>query len=109
MDGGACTRLAGDGRGGADVERARIRYGGGVVLSLAENTVERVTGEPHNITSSIHIQRYGLGTEGERQSIIAARSKREGDLAVRVAMVVEPGGGAGGGGLKEVVGGVELG
>ncbi|CAH9084458.1 unnamed protein product [Cuscuta epithymum] len=94
VDGGACRRLAGDRRGGAEVERARIPDGGGVVLSLAENTFKRVAGDPNNVTSGVHVQGDGLGTEGERQSVIASRSKREGNPAV--AVMVEPGGGAGG-------------
>lgn len=49
-----------------------------------------------------------MGAKGEGESVVAAGGEWERDLAL-VAVVVEPSGGAGGGGFEEVEGTVELG
>lgn len=85
-----------------------------IVFSFAENAFERRTGKPNKVAACIHVERDGLGrigANGERESIIAARRKRERDLAMAVPVAtapVETGGGASGGRLEEVLGTVEL-
>lgn len=85
----------------------RIRF------SFAEDAFERRTGKPNEVTACVHVERDGLGRiggQGERKSVIAARGKRERDLAMAVpaSAPVEAGSGASGGRFEEVVGTVEL-
>lgn len=80
MSYGACTRLARDGGGGGDVERGCVRDGGGIKLAFAEHAVEGVAGEPNDVASGVHVERDGLGAEGEGQAVVAAGVQRKGDL-----------------------------
>ena len=97
----------------------RREGGGRIGFAFAENAFERGAGEPDEVGAGVHVERDGLrrsGSEGERESVIAAGGEREGHLAVVVVVVVvvvaaKAGGGAAGSGFQEVVcggGGVVL-
>lgn len=85
MSGRTSRRLAGEERGFGDVERGKGARG---VLAFTEDAFKGRTREPNHITSSVHINREGLGFEGEGKRIIASGSERKRYLLVVVSVFV---------------------
>lgn len=102
--GGAGGGFASDGGCRREVKRAGIGDGRVGILTFAEYAFKRVAGEPDDIAAGVHVEGNGLGSNRERQGVVASGREWQRHLSV----VAETGGRAGGGGLDEEVGGVEL-
>lgn len=71
-------------------------------FTFAEDAFKRLAWEPNKVTAGVKVKRDGLGVEGEGKRVVTAWGQGEGHLTVVgvLAVVVETGGGAGGGGFE---------